>query len=295
MRRTAPWLICLFSLLCATIAVSAYLRSRAQIHLLENEVKDLTERTRRLQTQLLSAEKARDVAQRSARALEVGIDSGGKKLSPTTIINVMDYGAMFRDPAYKPLWRRIESRNERRSYWTRIAAMNLSPEQTATLWGLLLERIESQMDSNDASQQANLSSEDTQKAWREAQGEINEQIKALIGQDNFTLLQTPTITQIDYSVGKDFGVAGCPLSPEQTALLGQAFNEAHLSPFGAGNSNNQATDPPDPQTGLTPNYQALLDRVAPRLTPAQVSVFKDYALEQVQLQQYAKESAKHRP
>ncbi len=81
----------------------------------------------------------------------------------------------------------------------------------------------------------------------------------------------------------DLNAAGIPLTSDQVASLAQSFSD-HEAKFGPGAGKQE----PDPQTGLTPFYQTLVDQISPNLTSAQLQVMKDYFIELEQQGQFSR-------
>jgi hypothetical protein len=290
MRGNAPRLIALVSLLCVGIAVYGYLRRGVEISALETKVEQLNassaERVRKLQTELADEKKAQKTSELPPGNKDGGgavSVAGSKPRNPG-----FSFDSMRKDPAYAWIWRKQQLRNIQRQYGDAIAAMKLSPDETAKLRNLLLERVNSQTDAREAAQQAGLSLEEVNQAVSQAQSEVNDEIKSLIGDDDYKQLLLPPSSMfkmlIGNTVGLDLEMAGSPLTPAQTTSLAQAYSEGvRNSGYGLFGGPNQT---PDSETGLTPNSQALLDRMTPSLTPDQIPVIKDYLLEQLQQQQF---------
>jgi len=289
-RRIAPWLVSIAAILFGTLALNGYYHNRAEISVLRNEVEEASERTHKLQSQLTLAEIARDDAERLIRETK-----GEHQPTPSSTQShrlVANNEEMRKDPRYVSLWREIERRTIKRLDGPIVARMNLQPDQEAALYDLLVERVESSLDGNQAAQQANLPVKDCEAAQQAAWNAVGEQIAALIGQQNFDTLQGQVAMyywSVANSIAVDFTLAGSPLTPDQEYSLAQSYKAAHLQPGLAFVDPNNQT--PDPQSGFTPDYQAFFDSAAPILNPVQQAIFREELLERVEFQQYSQEMA----
>jgi hypothetical protein len=283
---------------CVLVVAIGYLRSRAEVRGLHAEIDLLTEENRKLRSQLANAEKSREFAERSLQKLEA---QNSTRPSPQRRnLQGFDGLAMFRTPAYKPLWRKRERRAVMHAWGGIILSMKLPPEQVSKLLDLMVEQAESAWDANEASQLANLPNDQAEKARHAAENVVNDEIKALVGQSNADLLQmaesfpgphAPWVVQS--TIGLDLALAGAPLSPEQFSVMVHSYDEARLYPGPVGGVPDDET--PDPATGLTPYFSAMLDRLSQSLSPDQIAVVKNDYIEQIQLQQYQQQLAPRAP
>jgi hypothetical protein len=282
-------LLCLILVLCLFIATDSYLKRRADYRALESKFTDLDARAKKMQDELAAKIKPAPI-QRPTPNPQTGGPLAALPQSRSTL-NV-DFEAMRKDPRYASLWRKFQLQTMRRLYGIVIANMRLQPDQEAALYNLMVEREESSLDGYQTAKLAGLPQKDCDEARRAAEAAVNDQISALVGQENTNQLQltdTWNVNQVQYSVGNDFAIAGCPLTPEQIYLLGQAYHTAQIRPFDNFVDPNDQT--PDSQTGLTPDYQALLDRISPILSPTQISILRDHFLLRSQFQVFAHDSS----
>jgi len=287
MRGNASRLIVFVSLLCLGLAVFGYLRRGAEIGALENKVAQLNassaERVRRLQVALADEKKSDEPPPADKDRKKTMTVTGSETYSSS-----YRFDLMRKDPSYAWIWRKQQLRNVQRQYGDVIAAMKLPPDEVTKLRNLLVERETAQSDARETALQAGLSPGEVGVAVSQAKSDINDEIESLVGDDAYKLLlqQPPGMFKImiSNSAGLDLEMAGIPLTPAQTSSLAQAYSDVYksgITEFFSGNN-----DTPDPETGLTPKAQALLDRVTPSLTPEQLPVMKDYLIEQIQQQQY---------
>jgi len=127
-----------------------------------------------------------------------------------------------KDPAYARLWRRIEMRTIQKQYGDVFAALNLPPDKLEKLRDLLFERLEAFQDAKEASEDAGLSNPESAKAVTQSQSEINGEIEALIGPDQYATFQQDARagtlkSLITTGLGVDMELGGAPLTSEQVA------------------------------------------------------------------------------
>jgi hypothetical protein len=246
---------------------------------------------RALRESLDAAEKARAAAEEVLREGNPTVraaagEAAGVRASPSR--NPDD---LRKDPAYAAIWRKQQLRIIQQRYGYAFAAMKLPPDDLARLKGLLLTRVQARLDAADAGQAAGLSGPETSTAEKQAENAVTGEIKGLVGDAGYALLTASQKASqfeplIANSVAIDLEGAGVPLMPEQASALAQVFAD-HDTKSGPG----AAGQVPDPETGLTPFYQSLLDRVSPNLNAAQTPIVKDYFIELEQQGQYARSHA----
>jgi len=272
------------SLLGLALVVVGYQRRGSEIGVLEGNFDKLrsddAEQMAKLKMKLIALERSGNLAPPAAPNQETG--KGRPKPVPED-----HFRSLRKDPIFAALWHKRQLRNVQRLFGDSIAAMNLPAGDVAKLRELLIARTNAQVDSRDVSREAGLSPEQANLAVAQATDELNAEIKALIGDDNFVALQKPPASlfkpMIENSVGLDLAMAGFPLTSTQTKLLAQSFSPM-FTPRPLRNAGNQT---PDPETGLTPFYQIMLDQVAPALSTDQIPAVKDYLVERMQEQVYA--------
>ncbi len=202
--------------------------------------------------------------------------------------NPLNLSEMRKDPAYAAIWRKQQLRNIQRQYGDAFAALKLPPDQLAKLKDLLVARNDANLDASEAAQEEGLAGRDVSLAIRNATNGVNDEIKALIGDDGFAQLQTTpqtslAKTMLENTVAVDLEGAGLPLTPDQLTSLAAIYNQTMRHP---GTGGFQGWQTPDPQTGLAPADDALLNQAGQSLSPAQVPILRDYLLELRQQQSY---------
>jgi RNA polymerase sigma factor (sigma-70 family) len=245
-------------------------------------------RLRDLQSKVTAAEKARIAADEALRASKAAgpITASGSAGRRNSAAPSLD--DMRKDPAFAALWRKQQLRAIQQRYGYAFSAMKLSPEALAKLKGLLVARIQARLDATEVGQEAGLTGRELSAAVRQAEGAVNGEIQDLVGNDGSAQLQASQLASqyeplIASSVGIDLGSAGMPLAPDQASALAQIFLD-HEAKFGPG----AGKQVPDPQTGLTPYFQSLADRIAPNVTVAQLQIVKDYFIELEQQSQFSR-------
>jgi hypothetical protein len=196
-----------------------------------------------------------------------------------------------KDPAYTAFWHKEQLRNIWRQYGDELTKLNLSADELAKVKNLLVERQEASMDAREAGLQAGLDRRTVNQATQAAAAEVNNEIKADIGQDAFMQLeqsgQSGMVKQmIGNQLGVDLSAAGFPLTNDQLSSLAAIYAQA-IRPV-AGLPPGRAIDP---ETGLNPASQATLDQAARILTPSQLPLLRDYLLEQIAQQKYFQKRA----
>lgn len=249
------------------------------------------ERVRSLQAELNSAEKARAAAEASLREgisaarTQAGGDGGARASLSQNPDNLR------KDPAYAAVWRKQQMRIIQQRYGYAFAAMKLPPDDVARLKNLLLTRTEARLDAGDAGQAAGLSGPELSTAEKQAETAVTDEIKGVVGEAGYAqLMASQKASQFEpliaNSLAVDLSAAGVPLMPDQESALAQIFADHDTN-----NSPGAAGQIPDPQTGLTPFYQSLLDRISPNLAAAQIPVIKDYFIELEQQGRFARTQA----
>jgi hypothetical protein len=185
------------------------------------------------------------------------------------------------DPGYALAWDRQQRRIIERQYGHAIASLNLPADKAEQLFELLTARREATIDGRDAAQQLGVVGPEANTAVRISVESDTDQIKQLVGSDAYfgTIELAPTISTckalLESSVANELAITGNPLSTDQLYSLAADYVGAVYSP--AASAGPQEVDP---ASGLTPQYQAFLDKVSPRLTPEQVSAFRSFLLKE---------------
>jgi hypothetical protein len=196
------------------------------------------------------------------------------------------FSQSMEEPTFATAWRQQSIRNLDRTHSDTYGALGLSAEQLGQLKQLLVTRVEAGAYAVEVARAAGLPNVEGYKAVDHATQTANDDIKALIGEAGFTLLERNEKAfrfrpMIESDFGHDLRAAGVPLSADQATNLAVTMSEYWQStwrPKGIGFSGlRQFTDPKemDPQTGLTLHGAALLDRYARYLTPVQIQVVRD--------------------
>jgi hypothetical protein len=191
------------------------------------------------------------------------------------------FGESMQDAVYAAAWRKQQLRTVLKQYGDALAALNLPREKLAKLTELMVLETEIDEDAKDAGKAAGLIGENLRLASVQARNGIHEEIKALLGDQATTqlareALAQPHKPQIEDTFGIDLKAAGMPLSSEQLTSLALGFRDV----IRAFEPKDRLAEPPDPRSGLTPIQQALLERYAQHLTPAQAEVARNYFIEQ---------------
>jgi RNA polymerase sigma factor (sigma-70 family) len=249
------------------------------------------QRVRSLQGRLAAAEKALTASEQSLRENSIAARVPARMDGSAPNSPARNPDDRRKDPAFAAIWRKQQLRTIQQQYGYAFAAMNLPPDELARLKDLLLERTQARLDAADAGLAAGLTGAELATAERQAENSVTDEIKGFVGDAGYAQLAASLRASqfaplIANTVAVDLSAAGVPLLPEQVSFLAQNF-AAHDTAYGPG----AAAQVPDPQTGLTPFYQSLLDRVSPSLTAAQIPVMKDYFIELIQQGQYARNQA----
>jgi hypothetical protein len=186
------------------------------------------------------------------------------------------------DPASALAWHRQQQRIIERQYGHAIESLNLPKDASARLAELLTARREAVADARDVAQQLGIVGPQAKVAVQQSVDALTDEIRQLVGDDAYygRIELAPTISTckalIEGTVGFDLSTQGEPLTTDQLYLAAEAYVNAVYSPAAS-----TGPQDPDASTGLTPQFQAFLDKVSGALTPTQVSAFRDYLVKQV--------------
>jgi hypothetical protein len=195
-------------------------------------------------------------------------------------------------PGYALAWHNQQRRIIERQYGHAIASLDLPDTKADKLIDLLTARREAIVDGREAAQQMGIVGPEANVAVRQSVEADTEEIKQLVGSEAYfgTLELAPTISSckalLESSVGSELAAAGNPLSTDQLYLLAADYVGAVYSPAAS-----EGPQDPDSTTGLTPQYQAFLDKISTRLTPDQVSAFHSFMVKQSQALQISADSS----
>jgi RNA polymerase sigma factor (sigma-70 family) len=205
-----------------------------------------------------------------------------KQKNPTEQVQTAkSFGELMKDPEYAAVWRKRQLRTVLKQYGDALSGLNLPSEKLAKLKDLMVLETEIDEDAKDAASAAGLTGENLRKAVRQARNGVHEEIRALLGDQATTQLAREALAgphkrQIEDTFAIDLKVSGIALSPEQVTALALGFRDV-VRTF---EPKDRLADPPDLRTGLTPVQQALLDRYAQHLTPAQLQVTRTFFIEE---------------
>jgi hypothetical protein len=291
MRHRVLWWVTLLAVAGLLVATWGYLIEQKEIIAIQaksaanalNARRQIAELRQKLSAAQSAATAAEKKPQASAQA-EGNSRAPRRRASP-----ILDFSEMRKDPAFAALWRKQRLRTLNLQLGDTLTKLNLPPEELAKLKNLLVDRDEAAEDAREAGRDADLDQRTLIQAVQNAMNEVNDEIKALVGAEGFSQIQSAQQTGtwkivIQNQVGADLTAAGSPLSAEQIDALAQIYTKVH-SPNGGGLASNQ-NGAPDPQTGLNAAAQAILDQATPLLSPAQVPVFRQSLIESVEQQQY---------
>jgi hypothetical protein len=284
MRLFLPWLISFLALLSIAGAQYDYWQRGLQIAALQDRLAQIELKTRiqlpDLEAMLRRAEQARTIAQ---RAVAIGPSAAARAVAPSA----SGLNDMRKNPEFMALWRKGQLRSIQQRYGDAFAALKLSPEKIAKFKELTLEQSEAATDARDAARSAGLTAQETGTAVQAAVKEVTDEINGLLGEDGFRRLQgqmevNDVKSMIRNTLAIDLSGAGVGLSSDQLSALATIFVPRTRSV----NPPAQGWQIPDPQTGLAPSDQAMIEQAAQTLSPAQMPILKAYVLEQRQQQQY---------
>lgn len=218
------------------------------------------------------------------------------------------FAAMFQDPKMREM---IKAQQKavmgpmlERQYKVLFQQLNLTPDQTATLKGLLEKKMLAGMDvgfsmlggSLDASQRADL-----EKQVKSQTAEIDNQIKQFLGDENYQVFQDYQKTIPDRTVVNQFddqlAGSGIGLSAQQQNQLIQAMSEARSSFKWTTDLNNKAKMANGDYSAMFTEDninrfaqdqerfdRQFLSQAQQILTPAQLTAFQEFQKNQRQLQ-----------
>jgi RNA polymerase sigma factor (sigma-70 family) len=287
---TIAGLVCVVAIGSAVFQANRARQAEASLAALSSTSKVHVDRARDVQAKPETRESNLNLAGRAER--EKAVDgptpphqepgpSRKQKKSTELIQTAKSFGESMKDPEYAAMWRKQQLRTVLKQYGDALAALNLPPEKLAKLKELMVLETEIDEDAKDAARAAGLTGESSQKAVRQARNGVHEEIKALLGDQATTQLAREALAgphkpRIEDTFAIDLKASGMPLSPEQVTSLALGFRDV-IRTF---EPKDRLADPPDPRTGLTPLQQALLDRYAQHLTPAQLQVTRTFFIEE---------------
>ena len=283
MHRLFPWLTLFLFLGCAALGY-VVLHQTGEITQL-----NLSWKTKKSaadsQVQKLQKEAAAEKTALAAAQTQLAKNSAAAAAGPGAsaaggrrVIHISDI--LKEHPEYTGFYEKQMRRNVERMYGDGLNTLNLPADKLVQLKDLLAERQISSLDAMQAAEAAGLQrgSPEWQAAMKQAADDAQQQIAAILGPnaDN-TLAQLAMRARIQTAVqntyAPDFSYAGLGLSPAQSNGLVQAMADANYA--GKDTSTRPANyNDVNPDSGLSPHDQRILNNAAQVLTPAQVQLLK---------------------
>jgi hypothetical protein len=193
--------------------------------------------------------------------------------------------ALDSDPVWGPFYRKLERRRIISRYNILLAALKIPHDKLAPLEDLLVERAISSRRINHQIRDAGgkSSSPESIAAVGHATEDVDARIKMLVGGDAAQSLKEWNSAVYLFGNAPDGAVAqdavtlsdaGFELSSDQMVKLALIRHEVYvLNPEGA------AGDKGDPKAGLTGSEERLLKREAEVLSPDEIAVLRNWAIE----------------
>lgn len=307
MRTTARLLILFFALTTATSVFYAVQQQRAlDAARLANESLD-RERTE-LREQLRSAELRRNEIVRANRPGPEAVTAAATATETVAtgdaapILNEVTSGGRLPPLMDNPEAQRLMAVQQKGALDARYGALfrqlNLPPDQLARLKDLLVEKRTAAVDVLAAARSQGMNQRENRAELRqlvqETQGEIDDSIRALLGDSGFARYQNFEQTQPQRAVAtrleQRLSYSGIPLSPQQSEQLVQALASASGAQSTAGS-------PPFGMPGSVPLTDEMLASAAAVLNPTQLQALRQLQEEQqaqAQLNQLMREQAQSR-
>jgi hypothetical protein len=208
---------------------------------------------------------------------------------PFAEVNALDHLDGLRDdPRYSRFWHEQQRRIIERQYGYAINSLGISSGASEKLTDLLTARREATADARDAARQFGITGPQANVAVKQSADALTDEIKQLVGSDayNDRIELAPTISAcaelLDGAVGSNLDSQGEALTSDQLYALAEDYVSAVYSPAAS-----EGPHDPDSATGLTPQYQAFLDKAADKLTAVQESAFREFLVGQVRSAQSA--------
>jgi RNA polymerase sigma factor (sigma-70 family) len=251
-------------------------------------VRDLQAKIDTFQESGATSEQAFREGTRSAAAMTASADETPRKKKKAP--SARSFSERLSDPEYASAWRQRTSRDMDRLYHDTFATFGLDPERLAILKTLLVEREVAKLEAIDVAGGAGMGSAEADKAAISAQQPLNDKIRGLIGQEDLARFEREERAVrikplLENMFVPDLNAAGVPLTSEQMTEVGIGMRDYYddaRKANGAAFAGIPLDDPQNvnPQTGLNPHAEALLDRLAPLVTPAQLQVIRNYFVDQ---------------
>jgi len=270
------------------------LRQRAELAGAQNDRQELAT----VKAQLGAAKEALAKVDKPRPASQHGAaETGAAKAAMRPARGPVQISNIIKDhPEFAKLYNKFTRRELGTIYGAGLNSLNLSPQQLSRLKDLLTER---QMSFVDAAQAAGLEgirvgSTEWQQAVNQASLTDDQEIKDILGPDAEATLadmksnagRAQAQPYMEFQVNgmsSEFVDAGVPLTTDQSAGLAQAFLNAYYW------QGRDLSDRPvdyndvDPSTGLSPHDVRNLNNAAQVLTPDQLNVMRNYAIQTEQI------------
>jgi hypothetical protein len=164
-----------------------------------------------------------------------------------------------------------------KAWGTGLEVLNLPPEQIHKVKELLVERQESMADAFELSLSNGSNAEERAKAIDAAKQQVDAELHALLGPNDFSKVQTMITEQDDYvtistSIGSDMAFAEVALSAPQTNSLADLLHKFYTSRQLDQSEVNKRVTNVDPATGLSATDQSALEEASDFLSDAQLKV-----------------------
>jgi hypothetical protein len=167
-------------------------------------------------------------------------------------------------------------RNALHSYISGFDALQLAPEKSAQAKEIILAGWQAAANGRKTARSA----EDAAAASARGIQAMDDQMTALLGQNDYDVLQASTREgTLDWTIGTDMWDGGAPLEPDQLHAIALAQIRIKFGPANWSTAPNEAQTP-DPQTRLSSQDTALLTATAPFLSPAQQEIFRKSLIEE---------------
>jgi hypothetical protein len=250
---------------------------------------------------LAKTEAALPAAQRDLR-LEAEKNGSGASQSSSSGLSNGDFDfeqflrGLAKDPAFAPLWHRHQLRQINRRFGELFLTLKLPADQLAKLRQLLIDRDEAAYDARDEAKKDGLGATATARAVTQAMGEVNSDIKTLIGADAYDQIQSEPIISglkrtVQQQAGADLAAAGVPLSDDQLFALANIYFDVEVPGKNHSFGTLPMAAPPDTTTGLTPKNATILSQATRFLTAAQIPVLRQSLTEASEEEGYLIKSA----
>ena len=195
-----------------------------------------------------------------AKEAAAGGGPGDAKKSETVSLNMRD---LIRDhPEMEEIFRKQVRRGILQQYGNILDSLNLPPDQKAKLKDLLVEQTVSPIEAARAAADLGVApdSPKMQKARSQARREVQKEIDALVGPEVAGMFNGNSAYLLQNGLN-DLSDAGQPLSSDQVMAMMRITGDVADPQKNPGLRQPGSFDP-DPETGLSPAEQGVLQRAA---------------------------------